>query len=242
MKRLTILIGLFVILLVIVVVGFIISPKQQPSIPMPTPAIPTITTGLSVLSSIPADETTNVSRDQVLTVTFSQPVTTSDFTVSVAPETAHRVTVEGTTALISPQTQWIEGMPYWVMVRYADDPDRLPYGFAFTVAGPTPETLPNTRPEQEVIDAENAYLREHDPDIYLSNYTPYGEESFSIVSYFNEEQDRYAFIVEPNVENRYAEVTPEIVAKMKADANRWMLSLGLTQQQINSLEIQYITE
>ena len=231
MKKLIILVILFIILGIVFLVFTLFGKKDEPPPDtMPTPT--TIQTNTVKLdSSVPLNNATNVPRNQEIVLTFSQSVTDQDIKILVGPDTGQAVLFRGKTVIIRPIPLWEEGTPYRISIQYADL-SRIPDGINFTVAGIAPESLPDTGPNPTAIKESEDLQREARPDVYLSNYTPYETDSFSITSeYKTSPTGHFAFIV--IVKNNASEST------IRNEVAAWAASHGITETQFNSLDISY---
>jgi hypothetical protein len=98
------------------------------------------------------------------------------------------------------------------------------------------ETIQPTSPPQEddteaINDEEiDNYMKINDPDVFLANQTPFNNDLISITSTLQTEGEGFfSFTVTSN---------QGIVIAQREFAN-WALRLGLTQDQINNLAVEY---
>ncbi|MBI2616528.1 hypothetical protein HYW55_00140 [Candidatus Gottesmanbacteria bacterium] len=93
----------------------------------------------------------------------------------------------------------------------------------------SPTLLPDTQP-QGAEKTDELYMRTYTPDIYLANKTPYTGLTFSITRTFKTEPvEHFAFIV----------TRTGNAQSFQVDAVSWIRSQGLTQKQIDALDIEY---
>lgn len=98
------------------------------------------------------------------------------------------------------------------------------------VITPTPTAKPNTRPK-EAFEEERAFQRVTHPDVFLANNTPYETNIFRITYQFTSSPtDHFFFVVDWKIQN-------EDIGKVQL--NEWLASLGLSLEQIATLDIRY---
>ena len=231
MKKLVILIILFFIF-GIIFLGFIFFGKNNDTNPDVTPT-PTTTQANGVLlqSSIPADNSTNVPVNQEVSFTFSDVVNEEDVEVLVGPSTGQAVLFRGKTIVIRPIPSWNAGTPYRITIQYKNL-SRIPDGINFQTIGTEVETLPDTAPNPTEVKASEDLQRTASPDAYLSNYTPYDTQKFTVTSSFKSTPTGHmAFTVVTK-----GEVSLEVV---KSEVRAWGLLHGLTDTQFKTLDISY---
>lgn len=231
----TIIIAEVVILaLVIVVLVFTYSTKKARDVrrivEAPTPYITPPDDGLLVVRSAPVDIGT-VPLDQVIVIEFNRVPREGEYALSLFPDTPYTSTQKETTLSIVPKTQWQEGMTYRYTVRYTDS-KRSSQGFTFTTRGEIPDELPDTRPEPTYVAGTDEYQRMYHPDTYVVNKLPYKNDLFTITAEDTRGAESHAyFIITPKNNASQSEVKEAVEA--------WLLSLQLTPEQIEELDIQY---
>ncbi len=101
---------------------------------------------------------------------------------------------------------------------------------------PTSTTPPDTG-SQAPIEEWNQALEQYkidDPDFYLANFAAYKSNTFAINYFFKSTpQEHYAFRVELFGTDRI---------QAKRDTIEWIALQGLTQEQIDQLDIEYVGE
>ncbi|MBI4129907.1 Ig-like domain-containing protein [Candidatus Roizmanbacteria bacterium] len=240
-------IGFFVLLLFLLVSAWFLfqkSPEQEGG--QVTPAVLTPTPSRDeyfVVSTTPVDNATDVPLNQAITVVFNKPLPRDAVKFDIFPETEVSVSMTGTVLTATPATPLQPGTSYRYGITYDESLGIVQSLFQFTALGPTPTSPPDTRDVKLLEEIERDNL-EHYPDIYLANKTPYATDIFAITSYYVEAEGGVpghdAFLIEVLKENDYATVTDEQRARAKADAEAWMRSIGLTDAQIQQLEIEIV--
>lgn len=86
--------------------------------------------------------------------------------------------------------------------------------------------------EQSMRDIEESQ-RLHAPDIYLIGKMPVVEPTFNIDSYLDNQRHAYVFTVSPKIAS---------LQEVQQNVFDWLLSIGLTEDQINTLIIEYAQE
>ncbi|MBI4137197.1 Ig-like domain-containing protein [Candidatus Roizmanbacteria bacterium] len=231
MKRLIILTGIFIGILIILIVSLVLRGSyEDPSI-SPTPTLPPDVDQLRVISTVPQDESENIPVSQQVVVTFNEQIELSDFTILISPDTPFTTSIQDSVLTISPNPSWEESMAYRITIRYPEF-KKLPDTMGFITEGEGNITFPDTAPDPTSIAESEQFVLKERPDIFLKNKTPYAEESFSIISDYDAEMQKFVFLVE----------IPEGVAESegRAATEEWMESQGLTPSVINSLSIEYI--
>lgn len=229
MKKIYI-IGFFVvfvfILILFIVDSFITknqnsSSQQGPSAtktPARTPLSP-----LSVISMTPANNA-SVPLDQQIVIVFNRIATLNDFSINVYPNINTSASINNNSVTFSPVSQLQNNIIYKVTIF--DNAGSILLQRTFSTGSnpiiPFTTDTPNTGPTASEIQ------RETHPDVFLSNNTPYQTKDFSINSSFQSApQGHYAFSV--TLLNQYA----------KPLFLNWLHSLGLTDAEIQTLDITY---
>ena len=231
MKRLIILMSIFVVILIVLIISLVVSRSYEEPPVSPTPTLVPGVDPLRVVSTVPRDESENIPVTQQIELAFNEPFTLSEITILVSPDTKITTSVENNTLTIVPDPSWQESTAYRITIRYPDV-NKLPDSIGFITEGGGEITYPDTAPDPtSIAESEQFVLRER-PDIFLKNNTPYVEESFSIISDYDSDTQKFVFLVE------IAEGISEEEGRGSAEA--WMKSIGLSQSQINSLSVEYI--
>lgn len=96
-----------------------------------------------------------------------------------------------------------------------------------TVEDPFDQTPPLN---QEALDAIQESNRLNAPDVYLHNQLPIVQPTFNIEAYIDRKRSSYVFTILPKTNS---------LQQVQQDVNDWLISIGLTQDQIDSLIIEY---
>jgi hypothetical protein len=231
MKKITILIGIFIFVLVIFIVFLLLNrPVKPENIVSPTPS-PVADNSLLLMSTDPINNTKNVKTNQEIIFTFNNPVNESNITILVSPETKLSVAYRGKTVVIRPETAWAEGISYRISIQYADR-SRIPDGINFVVEGTPPATLPDTGPNQEQIKQSEELQRNESPDVFLSNYTPYETDLFTMSSEYASSPVGHFYFTVIKKQGGSENI-------IRTQVKEWILSLGLTEIQYNNLDVRY---
>lgn len=202
----------------------------------PSPSAPIVSdlpsTPLSIVSVLPENGATNVSPDQQVHIVFSRPLSLNEVYISFGPGVVFKTNVNGDTVTIVPQSPLVAGLTYKLLVKF-NKTGQLSNQYQFTVAGDPPATLPDTQPPGAAQQSEE-YNRQNHPDIYLVNKAPIKQASF----------DLYKGSLKPTPKEHYSFVMTSKAdpASSKSDFFAELKSLGLSQDQINSLDIIFITQ
>jgi hypothetical protein len=108
-------------------------------------------------------------------------------------------------------------------------------GTQTTQRGPIPitpqEQFDNTPAlSEEAMEQMRESHRLNAPDVYLRNQTPVTQPTFIFDSYVNREQGQYVFTVQPKITS---------LQQVQEDVRVWLNSIGITNEQIESLTIEY---
>jgi hypothetical protein len=182
---------------------------------------------LDIVSIDPKDQTQNVSLDKKIIISFSKTFSENEIQFSITPNTPHSTSIEGNNLVISPSTNWEAGTHYGFSINFTNDNQKVRL-YEFTTTGPTQEYLPDTQPSG-LYEQEQNTQRDSDPNLYVSNQTPYESSTFYLTSEFESNPPAHFYII----------VHIKDTNTGQADFNAWLQSLNLTQDQINSLDVRY---
>lgn len=234
-------------ILIVLIVSFILlqqlSRKTQTKLPAdvsPTVLVPTtsvtensIETNTFVASMEPADESDQVATDTVSLITFTQNYSMDELNVEVVPSTEFAYSLNDTQLVL----EFLEGLApstrYTITVGTGSgDTYKLIAIQSFVTAGPEP--TPFQYGTRDAVEADQQFLLENNPDMYVANLLPYETNSFSISERLTMNENGTAtstFIisVKPGSTRETAE----------AALRDWLASQRLTQQQINQLRFEY---
>lgn len=222
--------GLFVLFFVGVIILAFFGKKTviiQPNQPLPTPTpiyssyIPN-GTNIALKNTIPANKSTNVSVDQEIILTFNKAITGSDITFSIVPSIPFDATSSGNMYIITPNEPFFTNTTYTYFVTIKGLPT---YTNIFsTIKDPTVTAIPDF-----ASDIQNEINKHNQPDLYLAGYTPYNTNDFTVVSEYSDTTNSFSFTVTYYVSQQQAQ----------QEFTSWVLSLGLTSQQLKLLHVSY---
>lgn len=173
-----------------------------------------------------------VSPDQILAYTFNQTITSEDIVISLAPKTPFVSTFSEKKLVIKPSEKLLPGVYYRVVITQKKE-NRVFGPYRFSVKGEREVIQTNTK-DAQLFDDTQKFDREQYPDIFLVNNTPYKGTLFEIV--------KHDFTTTPKPHNYFIVTIKGQINAAKASVVSWLKSLGLTQTQINSLDLRYEAE
>ena len=88
-------------------------------------------------------------------------------------------------------------------------------------------------PSQEALNRIEESHRIFAPTVYVMNKLPHDEVTYAMDFYLDEEREAYVFTVEPKISS---------LQQVQQDVLDWLLGIGLTEDQIGTLIIEYTTE
>ena len=184
--------------------------------------IPNSQSTYRIISVLPMDEEKNVPLDTIIEITFNLPPDLQDIEFSINPRIDSSSQISGQTLKIIPLNDLSPGTKYTYVVKYKNRtlPSRT---YSFLTQG-TFSNLPDTQPEG-AAEAEAKFQRENHPDVYLSNQIPYESFFFVLTSEFTVDHFRFTVVQKS--------------ASAKQDFLNWLISLELTESQIDRLDITY---
>lgn len=215
--------------------GIMITPTPLPTIVSVTPVfitptlLPTIATNIpnqkiQVTHIQPADASTNNPIFVTIKATFNQDITSQNITFSILPPTPFTLEKIGTIATITFSKPLQQASQYFYSFNL-NNIEILP-AFSLTTEGQGKIKIPDTsvNPAGRALE----YQRMHDPETYLQNYSPH-------------ETSAFAFNFSFEGSHIYFTVTSKKVTKDDAKQQffTWIQSIGLTQQQLQTLDIRY---
>lgn len=204
--------------------------EQQVSIlPTPTPvassySVHTFSDIVAIDSTIPSDGESNVSLDQKIIVYLNKKVSLKDISFFITPDVQFNISQNDQAVVIQPTSPLSSGTTYTFSLDYKLHP--IAGTFEFTTVGPTPTLQPDT--QIHIQDIRNNWNRQNHPDLFLYNQTPYDSDTFSVTSDFTPEPTGHFYFTIAVKTNS---------SQAKLDFIKWAKSLGLTDDQINSLDI-----
>ncbi|MFH1832799.1 MAG: Ig-like domain-containing protein [Candidatus Levyibacteriota bacterium] len=239
MKKISfILFGIFIFALFAITVFIQINKPGQPS---STPNISPISTvtpenipvgaekPLSVISSQPDNKENNVSLSSDVIISFNRIFSLDEVIFVISPAISYSTAIDGNKLVIKHSQPFSPGVVYTYIIDY-QYLKQLPRTRSFTTSGPTQTYQPNTA-SKEFFEKQDEVQRETHPDTFLANHSPHSTNDFSISSDFKQiPTGHFYFVVTLNDENKVAAKNNFII---------WLKSLGLTDLQIQGLDITY---
>lgn len=225
----TVVLGLIVVMMGITVWALQMQKEQLATLtptPLPTPTpevlkkrevtlLPTAEpdTPLAVVDTSVPDQAVDVPLNTRIDITFNKPVNASSFIFAMSPSAAYDISYKQATA----------------SVTFADP---LTIGETYTYRVNTLNTLPKTYQFTTESDiTPDQVEKTYQTDKFVQKQLPYEDESFMVRSFYTEETDLYRFQV--TLKSRDKE------ANRQAFYN-WLRGLGLTDEQIANLQINFI--
>ena len=237
MKRyLYLILGLFILFIVIIPfsVSFIFKTPLQKVIfytfPTPTPIAPPSETlkyvAPSVISTSPTNGQTNVPVNTPITIIFNRPVSADELTFWVGPNISATTSISGNTLTATLSTVLDQGTTYGYNIKFKNGSAAKSVYFTTEGTGPASNTLYD--PVRELQSSQDKQLH---PDIYISNEMPYTGDLFHV---------SYSYTASPNSHIYFSVLLyGNNQNAAKQDFVSWVKSLGITDQQINTMDIRY---
>lgn len=242
-KILILIIGSLLVFLavIVLVIQLMMSGNEQEDQPeIASNTTPTASLELSPVVSdqqtvamFPADESINVATDSAVSITFDKPYSMDQLTVEVVPNSEFAYAINGNQLSIEFLESLERSTRYTVTVGTgSEDTYTLLAIQSFVTEGPEPSPIQyGTR---DTIEADQQYILENNPDIFLANLLPYETTMFSLseeLAVNSGERAQSTFLVNVKAGSSIASVRPAV--------QRWLTSQGLSQEQINQLTFEY---
>ena len=189
----------------------------------PTEIVPAQRTGnTDIINAQPQDAGKDVPINTPIIITFNQIISPNNTQVTVVPNTPISVNIQANILTITPSSDLTPATTYTFLIRY--DPNRPAYIYSFRTIGAPSDTFVFPHQEEDQKDIRLA------PDVYVSNKTPYSTNDFSVTADISQTTGNFNFTVT---------LTGPDKNQDQQDFLNWVRSLGLTEAQINTLEITY---
>ena len=190
--------------------------------PSPLPSIKIIS------NSTPFDGQVGVEIANPITITLNPSVDMSKLSISINPQFNYNENVNANIINIAPTSPLIPGQKYTIGIQAFVNERSYLASISFTTVGLT--ITPNPAYDTDQVEkSTNQFDLINQPDIYLYNHCPYTGSDFSITSSIGS--------------NGYPQFTVTTIGnnapQAKNDFIVWAESLGLTANQIQSLNITY---
>ncbi len=243
-KKIIIILSVCLVIIIIVTVLLLARGKNtQNSSPTPQPVSPIegvmpgiirptneVKVGeIDVVAVSPADMSTDLVKTVPIEITFSKPITDKDVEFMIGPDIPFTQQIEGNKLIITPTENFKTKTLYSYRIRITNELEKVRI-YTFTTAGDGLLKIPDTGPSDEQIKAYDAVVRTEHPDIYVYNNTPYSNASFSVTAAFSEATNANKFTVILKDANKN---------QARADFILWLQSLDMTDEQIQTLDIEY---
>lgn len=178
---------------------------------------------LRIISISPPSGTQDVPTHQTFTITFNKPVASKDLDISITPNISFATSFNTDTVTVTPTDALSENSQYLLFVRVRDE-----QVYTFTYLTPL---NPSVNPPDNMQEIERDTAKNNNPDQYLRLFMPYSTDTFAVYSdYSYDSPPHYYFLVT---------LIGQDENKSKSDFLSWVSSLGLTKNQIKSLDVRY---
>lgn len=233
MKKTIYLISGLILLAVIVLIAVFFSSRNKQTSPaqensfIPT-AIPIPTSRdsvpLKIIRTDPLDKKTAVPVNQIITITFNRNLAPQDVSFAILPDAPHVANIVNNQLLVN---------------FTATLSAHTTYTYTITSKG-TVVTHPNTFTSADAVSAitnDNAaetmtnWSRANEPDLFLYNHVPYSTTNFSVTGDSTQTAPYHFYFTVSLTGLNTDEDKKEFVA--------WVASLGLTNDQIQKLDIRF---
>ncbi len=238
MKKILIFIIIIITILVVSLLFVLISHQSQSTLPtfFPTPTpIPGQPTGalqksLYVVATEPSGTATDAPLDKPIIITFNKDITPTDFTFTIKPNFDYTTNIQGRTFIVTPNNPLPARITYEYFIDYNNG--QQPDIHFFTTAGEG-QAFPNKNSNfRSLLDNSDS---KYAPDVYLSNKIEDNSNTntdFSVTyDYTPAPEGHFYFIVTSNIADKN---------QAKQEFLDWVKSTGLTDQQIQTLDIKYL--
>lgn len=238
MRNKTILIIILIFVIFIPLVLFVLKPSSSKisffGAPTPTPFPSNNSSStqgvLTVISTSPSNNSVNVPLDSTISVFFNQSVKPTDFEFSSVPQIPGPFTIQSNKLILTPNTPLLSSTKYVAVVLIKTPGKTKVNSFTFTTFGPSPTPF-QIQSDPSAENSSQQYELQNYPDAFLRNHTPYSSSSFSVTSeYTNIPSGHFFFSVTLKGANKDTS---------KSSLITWIKSKGLTDSQIQNLDIRY---
>lgn len=184
---------------------------------------------LDIVSVSPSDRAQTVSVNTSIRITFSRKPKEEEIDFFMGPDAIYSQEIKDNVLIITPWKPLAEGTLYTYSINFPQDNQKVRL-YRFVTEGTLSEILPDTRSNDLIEEVEEKERVNH-PDIYITNRTPFEDSTFSIRSDFEPKTPaHYYFIVTSKINDR---------STVEQAVNAWLQLQGLTEQQINGLDVRY---
>ncbi|MDE2025784.1 MAG: Ig-like domain-containing protein [Patescibacteria group bacterium] len=185
---------------------------------------------ITIVGVSPTDGSTNISLTNKVRVTFNKKVSASDISVWLGPDVSYTTDVHDYYLTIIPSKDLTQNTTYYFAVKYTSD-QSVSQTYSFTTTGPAnPTTNPQEDDFGKVTLSRDKALH---PDSYVNYFLPKATNTF------------YASGSQTNTPLPHTYFQVIIMGnntdQSKHDFLNYITSLGLTDQQIQQLDIRYVS-
>lgn len=228
-----------IILLALVAISFSRNPNQPLNkLPViffnPSPTILSTVqlpfASLFITQVIPDDGATNIPANQQVQIIFNRALNLNEVYISFGPGVTFKTILNNNAITLIPESSLTSGLTYKLLVKF-NKTGELSKQYQFIVTGTPPQYLPDTQPPGAAQQSEE-FNRKNHPDIFLSNKTPIKQTTF----------DFYKGTLKSTPQEHYSFVLVQKADSARSDLSAHLISLGLSQDQINSLDIITISQ
>lgn len=233
MKKTIYLISGLILIVIIVIIAVFLSSSNKQAAPASNPnfiptAIPIPTSSdsvpLQIIKTDPLDKTTAIPVNQIITITFNRNLAPQDVSFSIQPDAPHAASIVNNQLLINFTATLSARTVYTYTATHNGKVITHPYTFTTADAASvftndnTAETLTN-------------WSRVNEPDLFLYNRVPYASTNFSVEGASTQTEPYHFYFTVSLSGINTDQDKKEFVA--------WLTSLGLTNDQIQKLDIRF---
>lgn len=175
----------------------------------------------------PSNGKENVDVKTFITIRYAQPLAQKDIKeIVLSPKMDADFSLKNKTLIIKPKRTLQPGTPYSFRIYYANE--TYSESFYFVTEGETPEEFYEQVDPGILLDNSEEEQKKNDPSLYVFNKTPYKTELFSVSSNLTSDD---TIIIHVTLKTDGEKARQEFI--------EWLLSIGLTEEQIGELNIEY---
>jgi len=178
---------------------------------------------LRIIKTDPVNNQTNIPLDQKITISFNNPFSLSHIIFSINPSVTYTTAINGNDLVITPYATYSTGTTYNYSIQFVGTQSMQTFSFTTTA-------LVVTSPD-DTSQVADTFNKTHYPDVFVYNRMPFQTTDFSATgSFTSSPTEHYYTTVALNQTN------PD---QSKQAFVNWLKSLGLTDDQIQILDIRY---
>ncbi|MDP3724110.1 MAG: Ig-like domain-containing protein [bacterium] len=205
------------------------SPSLNPT-PLTSPPSPTeeIRSDLVILSTVPRNGEAAVEINIPLRIVMNQPIENVSLTAVVTPRVDYATQKLGPVFFLTPRTTFEKNTQYTIDILSGNT--RVG-SFSFITGA---QEHAGTAPDESSIQEQERFYLNNYPDVFLSNNIPFDSDQFFI--------KRGGVRPPPDQRNYFVVTLKGDRENSKEVFLHWLRSLGLTDTQIQTLDIEYQTQ